>query len=208
MKIYGFGIQTFNSCKAVLTAEELELDFELVKLDALVGEHQQAKHLERHPLGKIPVLEDQNGYLFESMAIMRYLVAQAGSSLAGTDPWQRALIDQWCEYTLNHVGRGVGILYWEECVKPKFRGEASNEAMIAAAKTQLERELPVLEQALGERNHIATDDYSLADITFLSYALALEYTSESLEPYANLSEWYKRAAKRPASLRMEARYQQ
>ena len=81
MKIYGFA--TNNVLKVVLTACELDLDFEFVLLNPGAGEHKSEDHLKRHPMGKVPVLEDGGDYLFESNAICRYLANREQSPMYG-----------------------------------------------------------------------------------------------------------------------------
>ena len=53
--------------------EELGVPYELVRLDPARAETRSAEHLERHPLGHVPVLEDRGQQIFESGAICLHL---------------------------------------------------------------------------------------------------------------------------------------
>lgn len=167
----------------------------------------QAAHTARHPLGKIPVLEDGNITVFESMSIARYLIEKSGSRLYGSGLEERARIDQWSNLLVNHVGRGVGILYFEQYIKPKFRRQETNGAAVAAALEQLKTELPVLEENLEGKKVFDGQDYSMADVVALSYLLGLKETSLSLDEYPNLAAWFELAEARPATQKMLARFQ-
>mmetsp|Transcript_27718 Transcript_27718/g.26757 ORF Transcript_27718/g.26757 Transcript_27718/m.26757 type:complete len:95 (-) Transcript_27718:413-697(-) len=73
----------------------LNVEVELVEVDLMSGDQKSEAHLKRHPMGKIPVLEDGDFCLFESLAIARYIcdVKAPGNTLYPTDPKQRAKID-------------------------------------------------------------------------------------------------------------------
>ena len=67
--------------RAAWTLEEAGAPFEIVRLS--MDETRAAEHLERHPLGRVPVLEDDDGVLYESAAVCMHiadLVPEAGSS--------------------------------------------------------------------------------------------------------------------------------
>jgi elongation factor 1-gamma len=53
-------------------------------------------------LGKVPVLETPEGYLYESLAIVRYLARKAGK-MYGSTPGETALIDQWLEFNNTQI---------------------------------------------------------------------------------------------------------
>ena len=94
MKLYVSPISTPSRFLMALT-KHLNIDVELVEVDLLSGEQKSEAHLKRHPMGKIPVLEDGDFVLFESLAIARYLldVKAPGNTLYPTDLRQRAKID-------------------------------------------------------------------------------------------------------------------
>ncbi|MEL7538544.1 MAG: glutathione S-transferase family protein [Pseudomonadota bacterium] len=203
--LYCFSMPTFNSAKALLAGEEAGVDYDIVFLDANTAEHRQEAHLGRHPLGKIPALEHGTLRLFESLAIARYFDALAGGPLSSSDPAIDARINQWADFTVNHVGRAVGMLYLEEFLKPTFRGREPDPDVVAGALSQLERELPVLDQALADSEFFGGEHYSLADVVVLAYLLDQHKLSLSTDPYPNLARWYTAALARPATERALAR---
>lgn len=203
MKIYTFTMPTFNTSKAVLVAEELGLNYELVKLDPKKGEHKAPEHMARHPLGKIPVLEHGDVTLFESMSIVRYLLSLAPHDLAGDD-W--AVTDQWSDYFICHPGRQVGVFFWEEIVRGRMNGLTPDADALAAASEQLTRELAPLESRLASLPWISGQTYGVADAVAACYALALEDLSFDVDALPGLSGWYARVSRRPAFIRLRAHY--
>ncbi|MCF7982099.1 MAG: glutathione S-transferase N-terminal domain-containing protein, partial [Pseudomonadales bacterium] len=131
MKIYGF--PTFNLTKVLLTAEELGLDYDYIALDPAKGEHKTPEHLQRHPLGKVPVLEHEGDYLYESAAICRYLSRISDSRLYSGDAKAKAKIDQWIDFGSLHIGKWLASYFFEEIIKTKFYGGSVDHALLAEA---------------------------------------------------------------------------
>lgn len=203
MKLYGLTLPTFNVSKPLLTAEELELDFTLVKLDARKGEHKGGEHVARHPLGKVPALEYDGRVLFESMAITRYLLSLRPQALDGDDV---AVTDQWSEYMILHPGRAIGIVYWEEYIRGKLNGLEPDAEAVARASKQLARELAPIEERLDGRPWISGQTFGLADIVAASYLWSLQGLSFGLQELPRLNDWYARISGRPAFERLQAHF--
>ena len=56
--------------------EELELPYELNRMDFHPKDLKSDEHRERHPLGRVPVLEDGDVSIYESGAIVEYILAR------------------------------------------------------------------------------------------------------------------------------------
>jgi glutathione S-transferase len=81
--------------RVVWTLEELGQPYELTVMSWEEG--QSEEHLARHPLGRVPVLEDDQGFVFESAAICLHLAemhSEAGL-LPPSGTHERALVYQW-----------------------------------------------------------------------------------------------------------------
>jgi glutathione S-transferase len=81
--------------RAVWTLEEIGVPYELIVMNWEEG--QSEEHRARHPLGHVPVLQEDDGCVFESAAICLHLAdlyPQAGLS-APLASHERALIYQW-----------------------------------------------------------------------------------------------------------------
>ncbi len=64
-----------------------------------------------NPNGQVPVVESQDGVLWESNTICRHLASQNGQQvLLPLSPWPRALVERWMDWQatdLNSAWRGV-----------------------------------------------------------------------------------------------------
>src|SRR3984957_7753270 len=76
MKVYVW--KTPNGYKVPILLEELGLDYELVPVDIQNGAQMQPEFLAMNPNHKIPVLVDGDLTIFESGAILIYLVEKTG----------------------------------------------------------------------------------------------------------------------------------
>ncbi|KAK9887090.1 hypothetical protein WA026_020034 [Henosepilachna vigintioctopunctata] len=80
----------------IMTAEELGIKFELKACNLIEGEQFTPEFLRMNPSHTVPTLDDDGFYLFESGAIMTYLVNKYGKddSLYPKDIKKRATVDQ------------------------------------------------------------------------------------------------------------------
>jgi glutathione S-transferase len=78
----------------MLLAEKAFTDFVQIPLDVLAGEPQTPEHRQRHPFGKVPVLDYGGLRILETSAIARYLNdVLPGKSLVPATPEDRARMD-------------------------------------------------------------------------------------------------------------------
>ncbi len=71
--LWGFNGSTYVRTVKMLLAEKGVTDIKQVPLNVLAGEPKSAEHLERHPFGKVPVLDHDGMRILETAAITRYL---------------------------------------------------------------------------------------------------------------------------------------
>ena len=92
--LWGFDGSTYVRTVKMLLAEKGVTDFKQVPVNVLAGEPKQPEHLERHPFGKVPVLDHDGMRILETSAITRYLNdVLPGKSLIPTSPKDRARMD-------------------------------------------------------------------------------------------------------------------
>jgi len=68
------------------------LDYTLVSINLLDGEHKSAAHLEKHPQGLVPVLDIDGTRLTQSLAILEYLDVTRSMALQPNSPAARAQV--------------------------------------------------------------------------------------------------------------------
>src|SRR5271169_772841 len=84
--------------RAAWALEEAGQDYEVVKMTTDEGKSDE--HRARHPLAKVPVLQDDEGYLFESAAIVLHVADSFPEAklIPELGTHERALVYQWSVY--------------------------------------------------------------------------------------------------------------
>ena len=165
------------------------------------GTTKSREHLARHPFGRIPAIEHDGFWLYESQAIIRYIdQVFRGPSLTPRDPRAQARMNQvmgivdW--YVMPSISSGVG---FNRLIKP-IMGLAPDEAAIAAALPQARTCIAALENLLGDKPYFAGDEVSLADLMAVAHLDLFPQTPEGAEIMAGspLLAWLDRMAERPS----------
>jgi hypothetical protein len=89
--------------RVVWALEEVGADYELVIMNA--EEARGAEHRARHPLGRVPVLEDEQGPMFESTALVFHvaeLYPEAGL-LPPPATHERAVVQGWSIFAMTEL---------------------------------------------------------------------------------------------------------
>jgi|TARA_R110002096_G_scaffold416576_3_gene619681 glutathione S-transferase len=196
LKIYG--AKTFNAVKAVLTAEEAGVDYEYVAMDFSSGEHKSPEYMKIHPLGKIPAMEHNGQPIFESNNMCRYIANISDSKLYSKDALEAANIDQMVDFIGYHAGRWITTYFFQEIIKKAFQDADPDPEEIAEAAGFLEKQLPYLDGLLAESDFLCGDHVTIADCVAFPMIMAQEYTSFSIENYANICRWYDQMKARPS----------
>ena len=181
-----------RSHRVVWMLEELGADYELTlftRADALTDEHR-----ERHPLGRVPVLEVDGRFSFESAALCLHLAdcyPDAGL-IAPPGSYERACAYQWALFAMTEIEPGlVGHM------------RAQDSERKAAARELFRAGASVLEQVLDGHEFLIDDHFTVADVIAGSVA-GDGGPSGLLEGLPNVIAWDRRLRARPARLRTDA----
>jgi elongation factor 1-gamma len=150
----------------------------------------------KFPLAKVPTLETHTEppvYLAESAAIAHF-VADSGPAreqLLGSNPTERAYIQQWIFHAENEVTPQIMV-----GIRPKIgRAEYDPEAE-AKAFAALDRIIAVAEKTLTEQKWLAgTEKVSMADLAMasaLTWGLKIWLKKEWRAKWPKTLEWYER----------------
>ncbi len=92
--LWGFDNSTFVRTVKMVLAEKGVTEFRQVPLNVLKGEPRSAEHRQRHPFGKVPVLDFDGTRVLETAAIIRFLNDKLpGVSLIPGNAEDRARMD-------------------------------------------------------------------------------------------------------------------
>ena len=175
--LWGFDGSTYVRTVKMALAEKGVTDFKQVPLNVLAGDPKTPEHRERHPFGKVPVLDHDGMRILETTAIARYLNdVLPGKSLIPSTPKDRARMDMVIglvdSYGYGALTGGVAAYH----LFPDFVG-GKNEAM---RKDGLENGRKMIELAMktkGSSPFIA-GDLSLADLYLAPIAFYVSLTPD------------------------------
>lgn len=207
LQLYSLG--TPNGLKITIMLEELkELEAENVDYDYYIiniakGDQFGSDFVKINPNSKIPALVDQSVEprleIFESGSILLHL-AEKFAAFLSDDLHDRTETMNWLFWQMGaapYLGGGFGHFFAYAPEPMKYP--------IDRFTMETKRQLDLLDQTLAERDYIAGENYSIADIAIWPWygRLALgelyEGSAEFLnvKEYPHLIEWAERIAKRP-----------
>ena len=174
--------------------EELNLPYELNKLEFTQDSLKSGTHRKRHPLGRIPVLEDGDVRIFESGAITQYILGRhknGGLQPAVDSPVFPEYL-QWFHFSEGMVMPPMNTTVVQTMLLPPDRRDP---VALAQAQKLLGKALMPLEEMLEEREYLV-GNFTAADI-MLGHAI---YQAGQLmnQSSPNLQAYRERIASRPA----------
>lgn len=188
IKLYGLPL-SFPANKVRFVLNYLGLDYDFIKVDLRNGEHQKEDYLKINRIGKVPALVDGDFSLAESNAIIRYLASKHNSDLYPTELKQRALIEQWLDFTGIHIHTAMVKIAFNKLFAKHIPGMEPNEQEIQEGLNFMARFLPVADEQLAKTKFLTGDDMSIADIALLATIDPAEAVELDLSQYPNLAKW-------------------
>jgi glutathione S-transferase len=197
--LWGFDGSTYVRTVKMVLAEKGVTNFKQVPLNVLKGEPKTPEHRERHPFGKVPVLDYDGMRILETTAIARYLNdVLPGKSLIPSTPKDRARMDMVIglvdSYGYGALAGGVAAYH----LFPDFVG-GKNDAM---RRSGLENGRTVIDLAMktkGSSPFIA-GDLSLADLYLAPniFYVSLTPDKDALFNVPGFADWWARMQALPS----------
>ena len=141
--------------------EELQLEYNLNKIKFHPSELKSDEHRKRHPLGRVPVLEDDEVTIYESGAIVEYLIARHSNGELKPEVSDPAFPNylQWFHYCEGMIMPPMNTIVVHTLILPE---ERRNEEVLRQAKNLLTKALLPVNQLL-EKNKYLIDKFSGVD---------------------------------------------
>ena len=201
IKLYGLTMSNYYSLIKALLIEK-GLEFEEVKAPPT----QDEDNLARSPMGKMPSIGVDGGYMSESLAIATYLERlQPQPALLPPDPFTAGKV---MELTC-HIKLDVELVA-RRCLPEAFFGQTVSEETKAATEQDLKRGMRAVDRLLVCEPYAAGSELTLADFyTFYSFGLANAisqkmFSLDLLDGRPALSELMARLAELPSIAAVEA----
>jgi glutathione S-transferase len=194
MRLYEFA--PTRSIRVRWTLQELGVPFEAVTVNLAVGEQRQNPFLGLNPAGKVPVLEDGELVLTESVAIALYLAEKhPEKGFAPQGLRARAELARWLLFTATELQQPLWRITRHTVIYPEDRrlpGEIAlaREDFLAMAK--------VLDRHMVDREYVVGDSVTVADFV-LAYTLDWAQLLDPLADFPRLEGYMLRMYDRPAA---------
>lgn len=185
-----------RSLRVIWLCEELRLPHRVIPVDFSAAYRASAEWRQKNPVGKVPVLVDGDLTLFESGAMVQYLLDRYGEGrlqpARGTP--EHGLYLQWSWFAEATFARPLGeIVNHRRAIPEAQQSEAAIEEMQARAWLCVE----AIDQALEGRTYLLGAEFTAADImTGYTLMLADRFLPQRLPP--RVAEYWADLAARPA----------
>ena len=182
--------------RIVWLLEELGLEYQINKMAFHPKDLKSDDHRKRHPLGRVPVLEDGDVSIYESGAIVEYVLARhkdGGLKPAITAPEFPEYL-QWFHYCEGMVMPPINTIVVHTLILPEERRDAT---VLGQAQRLLSKAVAPVEEALEGREYLI-GDFSAADIMLGHSLFMANRLGQVSEAMPNLKGYIKRIEARPA----------
>ncbi|MGY1888136.1 glutathione S-transferase family protein [Pseudomonas sp. SDT291_1_S447] len=196
LKIWGRK-NSSNVRKPLWAAEELGLAYEAINAGGAFGVVDTPEYRAMNPNGRVPVIEDDGFVLWESNAIVRYLLARHApdSNWYSADPQARAIADKWMDWTTSSFAGPFRTVFWGVLRTP---ADKQDWTAINAAIKECSELLNMADQALASQPYLSGEEIGMGDIPLGSFIYAWFEMPIERAPQAHLQAWYERLKQRPA----------
>lgn len=176
--------------------EELELPYELNRMDFHPKDLKSDEHRSRHPLGRVPVLDDGDVRIFESGAIVEYIIERHknGGLKPAVDAPEFPAYLQWFHYCEGMVMPPINTIVVQTLLLPPDRRD---ETALAQAQRLLAKALQPVEEALEGKDYII-GDFSAADVMLGHACIMSNRLGVVTDDMPNLKAYAERLLARPA----------
>lgn len=194
-KLILYGLEASPPVRAVkLTLAALEVPYEFVEVNTRAKENFSEEFLKKNPQHTVPTLEDDGHYIWDSHAIIAYLVSKYGKtdSLYPKDLLQRAVVDQRLHFESGVIFANA----LRSIAKPLFAGK---QTMIPKERYDAIIEVyDFLEKFLAGNDYVAGNQLTIADFSIISTVSSLEvFVKVDTTKYHRIAAWFKRLQKLP-----------
>ena len=188
------GIPASQASRCLWALEELGAQYELVNVRPYEDTH--SPELEKlNPNAKVPVLEDGDVVLWESLAINLYLARKFGPPLWPDNSKDQAHALQWSIWVVTEAEPHLWTMWMH---RERLPAEERDEGRATEAETRLRAALELLDQQLASSRWIVGSEFSVADLNLESYVIRARHSGYDLAEHLHLFSWIERCEARPA----------
>lgn len=177
-----YGTRNSRAFRCLWALEESGLKYELVPVDWQSGETRQPEFLALNPNGHVPVFQDGELIMVESLAINLHISQIAASTLSLTDPLERSKAIEWSLWAMGEL---------------EGPHDSANRRDVDVDDALRLRAFSVLDEHLHQTAYLIADRFTVADLNVASVLMRPKYMPY-LSRFTHLEAWFKSSAARPA----------
>ena len=187
MRLYH--VPNTRSTRVLWLLEEIGAPYEVTLMTP--DERRGEEHVTRHPLGRVPVVEDEEGFVFESLAILLHIADLHPESglIPSVGTHERALVYQWSVFAMTEIEPAVMEALAARRAEGKERIEAATDGVRDAAA--------VVEDALDDGDYLVGGRFTLADLVTAAVLLFARRV-ELVDGFPRIADYLARIEPRPA----------
>jgi glutathione S-transferase len=185
-----------RSGRVVWLLEELGLEYEVNIMPFTKEGLKSPEHRSRHALGRVPVLEDGDISIFESGAIIDYVLERHknGGLKPNSDAPEFPFYLQWYHYCEGMVMPPMNQIVVQTILLPPDRRD---EVVLNQAKNLLTKSLAPVNENLADKDYLI-GDFSAADLMLGHSCFMANRLGCISDEMQNIKDYVARIANRPA----------
>lgn len=177
-------------CRAVImTAKHIGIELSLKEINLFAKEQLKPEFLQINPQHSVPTLDDNGFILWESRAIMGYLINKyaPGNSLYPEEAEKRAEVDKMLYFDIGNMYKKIVDFVFPQI----FAGARPDQEKLKALKEAS----AVLNEILAKSAYVAADHVTLADLSIVAGLGFAEAVNVDFSQFAYVKEWKEKLEK-------------
>ena len=176
--------------RVALLLSDLQLPHETINVDLANKAQKSEAFLAMNPFGQVPVIQDGDVTIADSLAILTYLSERYGAGRwAPRTPIEAAEIQRWFALAAGTLAFGPAAARASKLFNAPIDLPAAQARSVAL--------FDVVDRHLAQRNYLTGQNLTLADLAFYAYVARAPEGGVSLAPYSHIRSWLARVESMP-----------
>jgi glutathione S-transferase len=198
IKLYDFPLSGHGH-RARLLLSLLNIDYENIEVDLRQGQQKSAEFQRLNPFGQIPVLVDGDVVIRDSNAILVYIANKFAPDWNPSEPSDAGQVQAWLTTASKEIAGGPGAAR----LVTVFKSPQDHGKLIDQSHALLRQ----IDKHLENRDWLALDIPTIADVSAYSYIATAPEGDVSLGAYPSVRAWLARIEALPGFVGMPSAFE-
>lgn len=191
LKIWGRE-NSINVQKVLWLCEDLSIPYERIDAGLTFGVNKTAQYLKINPNGLVPTIDDDGFILWESHAIMRYLICRdrsSGEAESFYPPGAQGagVVDQWLDWVSTVAWPAMRPIFWGWV---RLTPQERNLVELEKSRQQMIGALTILNTRLERCSYVCGEHFTLADIPLALIAFRWFNVPIERPDFVHINRWF------------------